>query len=174
MCCRRAAGRCRRRAVAACGPARRRRKRGMPLAGTGGAAYYDPAAAELQAELYSTLRNLLASRHQRPRLARGDYATGAPGLSPTELLSALTILQGQAPALPRAIRWPMPRRPCRRSSRSCSSRCTSFRAKPSSTTSRRPTRTRSISSACCSSSSCRTATCRRRSRRCSGACRFRI
>jgi hypothetical protein len=63
--------------------------------------YYDPAAAELQAELYNTVRNLLASRHGG-RVA-GDYAGGAagggmggaPGLSPTELLSALTILQSQ-------------------------------------------------------------------------------
>jgi hypothetical protein len=73
---------------------------GIPLAGSAGNAYYDPAAAELQAEVYSQLRNLLASRHQG-RVSSGDYATGAPGLSPTELLSALTILQGQAPALQR-------------------------------------------------------------------------
>jgi len=74
---------------------------GIPLAGSAaGTAYYDPAAAELQAEVYSQLRNLLASRHHG-RVSSGDFAAGAPGLSPTELLSALTILQGQAPALPR-------------------------------------------------------------------------
>jgi uncharacterized protein DUF1631 len=65
------------------------------------AGYYDPAAAELQAELYNTVRNLLASRHGG-RMA-GDYTGGAgggmgggQGLSPTELLSALTILQSQS------------------------------------------------------------------------------
>ena len=68
-------------------------------AGVGGAQYYDPAAAELQAELYNTLRNLLASR-QHGRIS-GDYTPGTPGLTPTELLSALTILQTQAPALSR-------------------------------------------------------------------------
>ncbi len=58
--------------------------------------YYDTAAVELQAELYSTLRALLASRHGR---VSSDYSGGggaAPGLSPTELLSALTILQNQS------------------------------------------------------------------------------
>lgn len=64
---------------------------------------YDPVAAELQAELYSTLRNLLASRH--PRGDRGGGADGSgyagsgsgmvPNLSPTDLLSALSILQTQ-------------------------------------------------------------------------------
>jgi hypothetical protein len=73
---------------------------GIPLAGSAGTQYYDPAAAELQAEVYSQLRNLLANRHHG-RMSSGDYAPGAPGLTPTELLSALTILQGQAPALPR-------------------------------------------------------------------------
>ena len=63
--------------------------------------YYDPAAAELQAELYNTVRNLLASRHGG---RAGDFSGGAVGggmggpggLSPTELLSALTILQNQS------------------------------------------------------------------------------
>jgi len=61
-----------------------------------GAPYYDNASAELQAELYNTLRSLLASRHGGR--GGGEYAGGggaAPGLSPTELLSALTILQNQ-------------------------------------------------------------------------------
>jgi hypothetical protein len=69
--------------------------------GVGAGSYYDPAAAELQAELYGTLRSLLASRHGHGH-ASGEYVGagggggGAPGLSPTELLSALTILQNQS------------------------------------------------------------------------------
>lgn len=64
---------------------------------------YDPIAAELHAELYSTLRNLLASR--RPHHSDGDDGSNGyrgsgsggmvPNLSPTDLLSALTILQNQ-------------------------------------------------------------------------------
>ncbi len=84
----------------------------MPAAGAqaaqgggdyGDGGHYDPVAAELQAELYSTLRNLLASR--RPAQAdhgvdghpgyAGSGAGMVPNLSPTDLLSALTILQGQ-------------------------------------------------------------------------------
>lgn len=62
--------------------------------------YYAPnVSSELQAELYGTLRSLLASRR-----GGGDFAPsggggappGAPGLSPTDLLSALTILQNQS------------------------------------------------------------------------------
>ena len=70
--------------------------RAMP-SGAGG--YYDPAAAELQAELYSTLRSLLANRHGHATggeyVAGGGGVGGGAGLSPTELLSALTILQNQ-------------------------------------------------------------------------------
>lgn len=78
-----------------------------PAAVTPGGAYpnnpaYDPAAAELQAELYSQLRNLLAARRPQVDVAGdiGDFGTrGAtpliPNLSPTDLLSALTILQSQ-------------------------------------------------------------------------------
>jgi Protein of unknown function (DUF1631) len=77
---------------------------GAPAPGSGGTApvdpYYDAAAAELQAELYSTLRSLLAGRHGR---SAGDYGGGGggagPGLTATELLSALTILQNQSPAV---------------------------------------------------------------------------
>jgi hypothetical protein len=64
--------------------------------------HFDPVAAEIQAELYSTLRNLLASRRPRGHEMVGgegaSYAGGgmAPNLSPTDLLSALTILQSQA------------------------------------------------------------------------------
>jgi hypothetical protein len=60
--------------------------------------YYDTASAELQAELYNTLRTLLAGRHGG-RIG-GEYAAGgtAQGLNPTELLSALTILQNQSMA----------------------------------------------------------------------------
>lgn len=70
---------------------------------------YDPAAAELQAELYGTLRNLLAGRRRGGEFAdyggdAGDFgmpgnpAHGGhiPNLSPTDLLSALTILQNQS------------------------------------------------------------------------------
>ena len=60
--------------------------------------YYDTAAAELQAELYSTLRSLLASRHGRVSSDYSGVGGAAPGLSPTELLSALTILQNQSNA----------------------------------------------------------------------------
>lgn len=64
---------------------------------------YDPVAAELQAELYSTLRNLLASRRPMNADHAGDGHSGysgsgggmIPNLSPTDLLSALTILQSQ-------------------------------------------------------------------------------
>jgi hypothetical protein len=71
-----------------------------------GDAGYDPIASELQAELYSTLRGLLASR--RPTHSdlssdgSGDYSGSGggtiPNLSPTDLLSALTILQSQSHA----------------------------------------------------------------------------
>ncbi|MEO7199085.1 MAG: DUF1631 domain-containing protein [Dokdonella sp.] len=62
--------------------------------------HYDDAAAEIQAELYSTLRGLLAGR--RPHSDAGVTShdgkgeTLVPHLSPTDLLSALSILQGQS------------------------------------------------------------------------------
>lgn len=65
---------------------------------------YDPVAAEIQAELYSTVRNLLASRRHASDAPIGDSETFfgvgggmpmAPNLSPTDLLSALSILQSQ-------------------------------------------------------------------------------
>ncbi len=65
-----------------------------------GAGSYDPAAAQLQAELYNTVRSLLAMR----RGMRPDYspqAAGLPSFAPIDLLSALTILQNQA-ILPQA------------------------------------------------------------------------
>jgi hypothetical protein len=73
--------------------------------GQGG--YYDPATAGLQAEIYSTLRSLLASRHGDAGASgyvaaggeRGGSGLGLPGLSPTDLLSALTILQNQSMAV---------------------------------------------------------------------------
>ncbi|HEY0230429.1 MAG TPA: DUF1631 domain-containing protein [Dokdonella sp.] len=77
-----------------------------PGAGQGG--YYDPAAAGLQAEIYSTLRSLLASRHGEAGSPAylsaggergGGSGMGLPGLSPTDLLSALTILQNQSMAV---------------------------------------------------------------------------
>lgn len=64
------------------------------------AAAYDPVAAELQMEMYNTLRGLLASRHPSPgETAYAGAAMAAPNLSPTDLLSALTILQGQTLAV---------------------------------------------------------------------------
>jgi hypothetical protein len=60
-------------------------------------AYYDPAADQLQAEIYHTLRSLLANRHGADAyVGGGDGAGGGLGLSPTDLLSALTILQSQS------------------------------------------------------------------------------
>jgi hypothetical protein len=67
---------------------------------------YDPVASELQAELYSTLRNLLASRRPSYGDSSSDGSGGysgsgggtVPNLSPTDLLSALTILQSQSQA----------------------------------------------------------------------------
>lgn len=62
--------------------------------GVAPAAYYDPAADQLQAEIYHTLRSLLANRHGGEGYV-ADAASGGIGLSPTDLLSALTILQSQ-------------------------------------------------------------------------------
>jgi hypothetical protein len=63
----------------------------------GAAAYYDPAADQLQAEIYHTLRSLLANRHGADTYVGGGEVTGGGlGLSPTDLLSALTILQSQS------------------------------------------------------------------------------
>ena len=74
--------------------------RGMP-----GGPYYDQAAGHLQNEIYHTLRSLLASRHASggyDAAAMGEHggsgAPGLPGLTPTDLLSALTILQNQTMA----------------------------------------------------------------------------
>ncbi|MBS0569952.1 MAG: DUF1631 domain-containing protein, partial [Proteobacteria bacterium] len=77
---------------------------GEPAAAEGGypgyGAAYDPAAAQLQVELYNTVRGLLASRRATlpPGDAGGDFAPGVavPYIAPTELLSALTLLQNQA------------------------------------------------------------------------------
>ena len=57
---------------------------------------YDPAAAQLQAEIYNTVRSLLASR--RPSAEPMEYGSGPPlpQIASTELLSALTLLQNQA------------------------------------------------------------------------------
>lgn len=63
-------------------------------------AYYDASASELQGEIYQTLRSLLASRHHGELYdGSGDGGTGLPGLTPTDLLSALTILQTQSTAM---------------------------------------------------------------------------
>ncbi len=67
-------------------------------------AYYDTASGELQTEIYNTLRSLLANRHSGESYASsgsgepGSGGPGMPGLSPTDLLSALTILQSQSNA----------------------------------------------------------------------------
>jgi len=84
------------------------RPHAMPAGSTeahpgGGAprAYYDTASGELQTEIYNTLRSLLASRHADEGYASsgaGEPGGGMPGLSPTDLLSALTILQSQSNA----------------------------------------------------------------------------
>jgi hypothetical protein len=68
--------------------------------GYAGYGAYDQGAAQLQAELYNTVRSLLAMR----RGVRADYnphASGLPSFAPIDLLSALTILQNQA-ILPQA------------------------------------------------------------------------
>ncbi len=68
----------------------------------GGMAYggggYEQGPSDLQAEIWHTLRSLLASRHVGDGRGRGggSAAMGGPGLSPTELLGALTILQNQS------------------------------------------------------------------------------
>src|SRR3569623_359810 len=73
----------------------------------GGGAGYDPVAAEMQANLYGTLRARLT---QRREIAGGDMqgdggggyggggggGYGGPVVNANELLAALTILQGQA------------------------------------------------------------------------------
>ena len=71
-------------------------------AATGGSYYGTSVGQQLQSEIYQTLRSLLASRHAgQPGMPGGgdDGAQGMPGLGPTDLLSALTILQNQAMAM---------------------------------------------------------------------------
>jgi hypothetical protein len=65
------------------------------MGGAAPAQYYDPAADQLQAEIYHTLRSLLANRHGADTYV-GEHSGGGLGLSPTDLLSALTILQSQS------------------------------------------------------------------------------
>jgi len=68
--------------------------------GYGGYGPYDPGAAQLQAEMYSTVRSLLAMRRgMRPEY--NPQAATLPSFAPIDLLSALTILQNQA-MLPQA------------------------------------------------------------------------
>jgi len=66
-----------------------------PVAASAAPTYYDPAADQLQAEIYHTLRSLLANRHSSDSYV-GESAVGGISLSPTDLLSALTILQSQS------------------------------------------------------------------------------
>lgn len=72
--------------------------------GRGAHDHESSGSVELQNEIYHTLRSLLAHRHGDMDASgyagsEGDPATapgyGSPGLSPTDLLSALTILQNQ-------------------------------------------------------------------------------
>lgn len=58
--------------------------------------YYDPAANALQAEIYNTVRSLLATRRVSYAGPEDAGALGLPGLSATDLLTALTLLQGQS------------------------------------------------------------------------------
>ncbi len=73
-----------------------------PIGQYAGYASYDPASAQLQNEIYHTLRGLLATRRAsanvNANIDPSDYSnSGAmvPSFSPTELLNALTILQDQ-------------------------------------------------------------------------------
>ena len=75
-----------------------------PMAQFAGYSSYDPAAAQLQNEIYHTLRGLLASRRTNTTVESPDYSNSGgssggaamlPSFSPTELLNALTILQDQ-------------------------------------------------------------------------------
>ncbi|MEO8672294.1 MAG: DUF1631 domain-containing protein [Tahibacter sp.] len=70
---------------------------GDGYAGAGG--YTDAASAELQVNLYNSLRSLLATRRSEGGESGGmGYGGGShlPAFNPTDLLSALTILQSQA------------------------------------------------------------------------------
>ncbi len=74
-----------------------------PGQGAAGGPYYDQAAGQLQAEIYHTLRSLMANRRSEGTYDQdmgaeyiGGGTPGMPGLSPTDLLSALTILQNQS------------------------------------------------------------------------------
>src|SRR4051812_9460018 len=78
---------------------------GDPAGGYGGGYVqgYDPAAAQLQVEIYNTVRSLLANRRSQMGTdvgggGAGDYmpGIGVPAIAPTDLLSALTLLQNQA------------------------------------------------------------------------------
>lgn len=65
--------------------------------------YHDPAATGLQLEIYNTLRSLLANRHGGEvapvGMDLGGAAMSMSGLTPTDLISALTILQNQSLAV---------------------------------------------------------------------------
>ncbi|MEO7433101.1 MAG: DUF1631 domain-containing protein [Dokdonella sp.] len=81
-----------------------RTSHGMGHSGHSAPTYYDPAANALQAEIYNTVRSLMANRHAGENYANGGGDSGGggiglPGLSPTDLLSALTILQSQSIAM---------------------------------------------------------------------------
>jgi len=57
----------------------------------------DMTSTSIEAEIYQTLRSLLALRHQTAApMMRDGGGTGIPVLGPTDLLSALQILQSQS------------------------------------------------------------------------------
>ena len=57
----------------------------------------DMASTSIEAEIYQTLRSLLATRRtSTPMMHDGGGGTGIPVLGPTDLLSALQILQSQS------------------------------------------------------------------------------
>jgi hypothetical protein len=61
--------------------------------------HYDPAATQLQSEIYNTVRLLLEGRRMIAPAAEQplpEHFAGAHSLAPTDLLSALTLLQNQA------------------------------------------------------------------------------
>jgi hypothetical protein len=67
----------------------------------GYASPYDAAAAQLQIELYNTVRSMMAGRRQAMIASDPNYVAspiGVPSVPITELLSALTLLQTSSPA----------------------------------------------------------------------------
>ncbi len=60
---------------------------------------FENATARLQFEIYNTVRSLLANRRSAMESSPGaNYRSDLPSIAPTDLLSALTLLQNQATA----------------------------------------------------------------------------